>query len=286
MAKTTNYDLEKPTIGSVGWGADVNANFDTIDSQLKTNADAITTKADALGSDENYVTDAQLVIIGNTSGTNTGDETATTIKTKLSITTLTGSNTGDQTLPVKATGAELDNGTDDAKFATAKALVDSSYAKTTDIPAFASKAEAEAGEDNIKGMTPLRTAEAIEAQVIQNGVILAIIDGGGSAITTGKKIHIEVPFACTLNRYTMIADQAGAIVIDVNRSTYADFPTTASICGSGKECTIAATNQKSQDVDIADWTSVAVAAGDILEFEVDSCTTITRVTLSLKFTRT
>ncbi len=40
---------------------------------------------------------------------------------------LSGSNTGDQTLPVKATGAELDTGTDDAKFATAKALADSKY---------------------------------------------------------------------------------------------------------------------------------------------------------------
>lgn len=34
-----------------------------------------------------------------TTGTNTGDETLATIKTKLSITTLSGSNTGDQTLP-------------------------------------------------------------------------------------------------------------------------------------------------------------------------------------------
>jgi hypothetical protein len=44
----------------------------------------------------NFVSDAQLTVIGNTSGTNTGDETVTTIKTKLGITTLSGSNTGDQ----------------------------------------------------------------------------------------------------------------------------------------------------------------------------------------------
>lgn len=47
----------------------------------------------------------------NLSGTHTG--------------TSSGTNTGDQTLPVKATGAELDTGTDDAKFATAKAINDS-----------------------------------------------------------------------------------------------------------------------------------------------------------------
>ncbi len=48
--------------------------------------------------DANFVSDAQLTVIGNTSGTNTGDETDTTIKTKLGITTLSGSNTGDQDL--------------------------------------------------------------------------------------------------------------------------------------------------------------------------------------------
>ena len=50
------------------------------------------------GSDDNYVTDAEKVVIGNTSGTNTGDETDTTIKNKLGITTLSGDNTGDQDL--------------------------------------------------------------------------------------------------------------------------------------------------------------------------------------------
>jgi hypothetical protein len=47
--------------------------------------------------------DAGLTVVGaisasNLSGTNTGDETSNTIKTKLGITTLSGSNTGDQTL--------------------------------------------------------------------------------------------------------------------------------------------------------------------------------------------
>lgn len=60
------------------------------------------TKAPALGADDNYVTDAE--------------------KTKLS--NLSGVNTGDQTVPVKASGAEILTGTDDAKFATPKAISD------------------------------------------------------------------------------------------------------------------------------------------------------------------
>lgn len=118
--------------------------------------------------------------------------------------------------------------------------------------------------------------------------ITFIIDGGGSAITTGQKGHLEIPFACTLTAWTLVADVAGAIVIDVWKDTYANFPPTDAdaMPGAGKEPTIAATNQKAQDTDIADWASVAVAAGSVLAFNVDSCTTITRVTLSLKATKT
>jgi len=54
------------------------------DSKTLKNGIPTSTFAPALGADDNYVTDAQLVVIGNTSGTNTGDsatpaETATTI---------------------------------------------------------------------------------------------------------------------------------------------------------------------------------------------------------------
>jgi hypothetical protein len=53
--------------------------------------------------DSNYkhVTEAQLTVIGNTSGTNTGDETGSSIRTALGITTLSGSNTGDDAINLK-----------------------------------------------------------------------------------------------------------------------------------------------------------------------------------------
>ncbi len=41
--------------------------------------DQLAGKAAALGADDNYVTDAEKIVIGNTSGTNTGDQTATTV---------------------------------------------------------------------------------------------------------------------------------------------------------------------------------------------------------------
>jgi len=59
---------------------------------------SVTTDDIADSTNKRYVTDANLTTIGNTSGVNTGDETITTIKSKLGITTLSGSNTGDQDL--------------------------------------------------------------------------------------------------------------------------------------------------------------------------------------------
>lgn len=59
---------------------------------------SVTTADIASSTNKNYVTDAQVTIINNTSGVNTGDETATTIKSKLGISVLSGSNTGDQDL--------------------------------------------------------------------------------------------------------------------------------------------------------------------------------------------
>jgi len=111
--------------------------------------------------------------------------------------------------------------------------------------------------------------------------ITFIIDGGGSAITTGEKGHLEIPFACTIQQVTLLADQAGDIVIDIWKDTYANFPPTDadSICG-GNEPAISSA-QKSQDSTLTGWTT-SISAGDILAFNVDSCATITRVTISLK----
>ncbi|NDE09556.1 MAG: DUF1566 domain-containing protein [Chitinophagia bacterium] len=72
----------------------------TFDTKGLVTSGADATTADISPStDRNYVTDAQKSgVLSNTSGINTGDETSTTIKTKLGIATLSGSNTGDQTI--------------------------------------------------------------------------------------------------------------------------------------------------------------------------------------------
>lgn len=115
--------------------------------------------------------------------------------------------------------------------------------------------------------------------------ITFIIDGGGAAITTGQKGHLEIPFACTIQQVTMMADQSGSIVVDIWKDTYANFPPTdIDSITSTTPPTISAA-QKSQDSTLTGWTT-SIAAGDILAFNVDSAATITRVTISLKVVKT
>lgn len=115
----------------------------------------------------------------------------------------------------------------------------------------------------------------------RTGVIELIIDGGGVAITTGVKAYLEIPFVCTIQAVTLLADVSGSIVVDIWKDTYANYPPVVgdSITAAAKPTISAAT--KSQDTTLTGWTT-SIAAGDTLGFNVDSATTVTKVTLSLK----
>ena len=110
--------------------------------------------------------------------------------------------------------------------------------------------------------------------------IIFIIDGGGSAITTGEKGHIRIPFKCEIQKATLLADQSGSIVIDIWKDTYANFPPTDadSIVASAPPTISGA--QKSEDSTLTGWNKT-INADDILAFNVDSAATITRVVLIL-----
>lgn len=112
------------------------------------------------------------------------------------------------------------------------------------------------------------------------GAIGMFLDGAGSTITTGVKGYIEIPTACTIQSVTLLADVSGSIVIDIWKDTYANYPPVVgdTITASAKPTISAAL--KSQDTTLTGWTT-SIAAGDILGFNVDSVSTVTKVTLSL-----
>lgn len=161
------------TVGDVSQAGDMNI---ATGKKYKINGSDLTYSdvgaAAALGTDDNYVTDAEKVKLSNLSGTNTGD----------------------QTLPVKASGAELDTGTDDAKFATAKALKDSGYLSSmADVTAasdtvagkveLATTAETDTGTDTGRAVTPdglsgsIYGKKIVQVKVFDDATALATGDG-------------------------------------------------------------------------------------------------------------
>jgi len=118
----------------------------------------------------------------------------------------------------------------------------------------------------------------------KTGTIQVIIDGGGSVITTGIKGDIEIPIACTITAATLLLDQSGSIVIDIWKDTYANFPPTDADSITAAAPPTVSTATKSQDTTLTGWTT-SITAGDVLRFNVDSITTATRATLSLKYVK-
>src|SRR5262249_22209009 len=49
----------------------------------------------------------------------------------------------------------------------------------------------------------------------RTAAITYTIDGGGSAVTTGAKGQISIPFACTVTGWVITSDASGSAVVDV-----------------------------------------------------------------------
>jgi hypothetical protein len=136
-------------------------------------------------------------------------------------------------------------------------------------------------------LTGAITASAGSNATTATGAVNIVIDGGGSAITTGVKTDIRFPFAVTLTAWTLMADASGAIKIDLWKDTYANFPPDNSdSITNASEPEITASGTKAEDTDISNWTDVTVDAGDIIRVNVDSAATVTRAVLTLHYTKT
>ena len=174
----------------------------TYDVKGLVTAGADATTADiAASTNKNYVTDAQSGVLSNTTGTNTGDETASTIKTKLAITTLSGTNTGDQTITL--TGDVTGTGTGTFASTLANSGVSANtYGSSTSIPTFtvdakgrvttASIASIVADAGTLTGTT--LNATVTGSSLTSVGTIASLTTG---AITNSGKVIVGASSAAT-----------------------------------------------------------------------------------------
>jgi len=118
-----------------------------------------------------------------------------------------------------------------------------------------------------------------------------VIDGGGSAITTGTKGGLVVPFPCIVRKVELqeMDGTAGTITVDIQAAPTGAAPTFTSICGSSKPA-IATSGRYYMDTSwaptngLSGWTT-RMAAGTALLYDVTAATTIQRITVALTVQR-
>ena len=114
-----------------------------------------------------------------------------------------------------------------------------------------------------------------------NGVLGLTIDGAGTAITTGIKGYLVVPFNCSIDSWYIVGNTTGSTVIDVWRASGYTIPTSAAQSIAGSEKPTLSSQQINKDLSLSTWTT-SLSTGDVLGFNVDSSSTITRATLEIK----
>jgi hypothetical protein len=107
-----------------------------------------------------------------------------------------------------------------------------------------------------------------------------VMDGGGSALSTGVSGDLFIEMDLVLRNATLLADQSGSLVVDIWRDSYANYPPTDadSITALAPPTISSAT----KSVNALEGWSKNLYANDVLRFNIDSCTTITRATLALR----
>lgn len=119
-----------------------------------------------------------------------------------------------------------------------------------------------------------------EVSATQSRTINVTFDGGGSALTAGLSTEIEIPYIATIQSWNILSGLTGSIVVDVLKSnSYSTYPTFTSIAGSEKPTL--SSQQKNQDTTLSTWTT-GLTSSNILKFNIDSASTVTKVYLTLK----
>jgi len=112
--------------------------------------------------------------------------------------------------------------------------------------------------------------------------VTLVIDGGASAITTGVKGYISLPVAGTWKKWRLLSTISGSIVIDVWKDTYTNYPPTVADTITAAAKPTLSSVIKNEDSTLTGW-NTSFVAGDILGFNVDSATTVTKISLTLEF---
>ena len=173
----------------------------------------------------------------NLTGTNTGDETTTTIKTKLGITTLSGSNTGDQTITLTGDVSGTGTGTFAATLA-ASGVTAGSYTLptlTVDSKGRITAASSNSVTSGTVTSVSVTAANGVSGTVTNPGTVPAITLTLGaitptSIVTTGD---VTIGGNLTVNGTTTTINATTLNVADLNVTVGSGATSAAAANGAG-----------------------------------------------------
>jgi len=120
-------------------------------------------------------------------------------------------------------------------------------------------------------------SQFLESYDVKNTALAFKINDANS---TGLKGFLHVPFDCEITGYSLLADVAGNVVVDIWVDVFANFPPTiADTITAAAKPTLAAAQGVLSTV-LTGWT-VALTAGDVIAFNIDSTLTLTELLVTL-----
>jgi len=121
----------------------------------------------------------------------------------------------------------------------------------------------------------------LTAENLKDAAITFVIKDANVA---GLKGFLHLPYDCDISGYSLLADVAGNVVIDIWKAAFAAFPpTVANTITAAAKPTLAAA-QGVLSTAIGTWTT-ALNAGDVVAVNVDSTLTLTEVTVTIFVTK-
>jgi hypothetical protein len=97
------------------------------------------------------------------------------------------------------------------------------------------------------------------------------VDGSGGVVTAGQKGYVRVPYACTINSWSILTGNAGTgatVTFDIFRANNA-IPS-VSLVGGGTKPFLTSNTAQITSAAPSGWTATTLAANDILGFNVES----------------
>jgi hypothetical protein len=109
------------------------------------------------------------------------------------------------------------------------------------------------------------------------------VDGAGTVLTTGEKGYAIIPYDGTITGWSVISDQVGDCVMDVWKTSGGTIPTVSDTI-TGTEKPTLSSQQINSDLTLTSWIT-SVSIGDVIAFNIDSVSAITRINLSIYITK-